>query len=278
MVSRWLTRYERRFTVSVSEELQRKIEKLESLKESGDPKEIRKSANALIESAETHLPFYKRGVIREWIEPLVSAFVIAMFLKAFVVGSFKIPSGSMFPTLLVGDHILANRLGYGFMIPFTDIKVLPFLKVKRGDVVVFKWPRDPSLDFIKRVVGLPGDTIAVRDGNLYVNGEPCRLEKAEIFSGELDDKKYSICPPNYYIETLDGKRHLVSYSSCQISRDFGPIKIPEGHYFMMGDNRDNSNDSRFWGFVPFKYIKGKAFIIYWSWGPHQLKRIGKIVR
>ena len=211
----------------------------------------------------------------------MSAFVIAMFLKAFVIGSFKIPSGSMFPTLLIGDHLLVNRLGYGFMIPFTDIKLLPFLDVKRGDVIVFKWPQDPSMDFIKRVVGLPGDTVAMRGNTLYINGEPCRLHRIGTVSNgrELSNCGAALrCPFVTYREELGSKNHLVAYADCNIQRDFGPIKVPEGHYFVMGDNRDCSNDSRYWGFVPFKYIKGKALVIYWSWGPHQLKRIGKLIR
>ena len=281
MVSRWLARYEHRFSAHEREELKRRIDKLRELMERGKPREIKHAAASLVERAERSMPLYKRGVIREWVEPIASALVIALFLRAFVVQAFKIPSGSMYPTLLVGDHVLVNRFGYGFMIPFTDVKVLPFLKVKRGDVIVFKWPQDPDIDFIKRVVGLPGDTIEIHGTNLYINGKPCELKPIGPVedSRELHDCRIRLGSEFMkYSEAMDGNEHLVVYAERDIARDFGPIKVPEGHYFVMGDNRDCSNDSRYWGFVPFKYIKGKALIIYWSWGPHQLTRIGKLVR
>jgi len=283
MASHWLLRYERKFSANAREGLKKQIDALNSLKAEGKPREIHRQAARLIESAEKYLPIYKRGIIREWVEPLVSALIIALFLKAFVVQAFKIPSGSMFPTLLVGDHVLVNRFGYGIMIPFTDIKLGPaFLKVKRGDIIVFKWPNDPKLDFIKRVIGLPGDEIAVRGRLVYINGKPFPIDKNGKFSGEERELEKCGVPSNCgfekYVETIDSKKHELAYAGCDAARDFGPIKVPEGHYFMMGDNRDCSNDSRYWGFVPFKNIKGKAFVIYWSWGPRQLTRIGKTFR
>lgn len=282
MVNHWLKRYEAKFSASACEDLKRKIEELNSLKASDSPHKIRKSASLLIESAEKYLPFYKRGIIREWVEPLLSALIIALFLKAFVIQAFKIPSGSMYPTLLIGDHVLVNRLGYGFMIPYTDIKFLPFLKIKRGDIVVFKWPQNPKLDFIKRIIGLPGDEIMIRGQLVYVNGKPLPLKNAGLFSNDAREFEKCGWPPNCrvkkYEEDIEGKKHFTAYTDCDIARDFGPIKVPNEHYFVMGDNRDCSNDSRYWGFVPFKNIKGKALILYWSWGPKQLTRIGKVVR
>lgn len=282
MVKKWLDQYKSKFPISAYEDLKRKVEELEALKVAGSPQKIRKSASLLIESAEKYLPFYKRGIIREWVEPLFSALVIALFLKAFVIQAFKIPSGSMYPTLLIGDHVLVNRLGYGFMIPYTDIKFLPFLKIKRGDIIVFKWPQNPKLDFIKRVIGLPGDKIMIRGQLVYVNDKPLPLESSGFLPSGAREFEKCGWPPNCkvkkYKESIDSKTHFTAYVDCNIVRDFGPIRVPEEHYFVMGDNRDCSNDSRYWGFVPFKNIKGKALILYWSWGPKQLSRIGKIVR
>lgn len=154
--------------------------------------------------------------------------------------AFKIPSGSMIPTLQIGDHILVNKFIYGVRLPFTDIVLVPIRTPQHGDVIVFRFPEDKEKDFIKRVIGVPGDTIQVKNKVLFVNGQ------AQNESYAIYDRSFS--PPG------------------MSERDnFGPVSVPEHAYFVMGDNRDHSLDSRFWGFVDFSELKGKAFLIYWSW-------------
>jgi signal peptidase I len=180
----------------------------------------------------------KKSTFREYAEAAAIAVLLALFIRTFVVQAFKIPSGSMEPTLLVGDHILVNKFIYGVKIPFIHTTLIPISSPKRGDVVVFIYPVDKSKDFIKRVIGLPGDTVEIKDNKIIINGK--------IY----DDKH------GFYAEPREGKGNL------------GPserFKVPKDHVFVMGDNRDHSYDSRFWGYVPVNTIKGKAFIIYWSW-------------
>ncbi len=205
----------------------------------------------------------KKSTIRETIEAIILAFIIAMVIRTFVIQAFKIPSGSMIPTLVIGDHILVNKflLGTPVDIPFTNINLfrMPGLrKPKRGDIIVFKYPEDPKRDFIKRVIAVEGDVIKSRDKTVFVN-----------------DKKL--------IE--DYIQHVDSSTKPRISdrRDnFGPLTVPEGKVFVMGDNRDQSYDSRFWGFVDVYQIKGKAIIIYWSWDGKKtwirFNRIGSLVK
>ncbi|HQP31885.1 MAG TPA: signal peptidase I [Deltaproteobacteria bacterium] len=196
---------------------------------------------------------------REWIEALVIAFVLAVLIRAFILHPYKIPSSSMEDTLLRGDHIMAAKFSYGMTVPFTTYKlwgrdIVP----KRGDVVIFSFPKDPSLDFVKRVIGLPGETLQIKNkrviigGREYLNGHE-KFEDAFLLS--------------------DGPNR---------SRDnLGPIKIEPGHVFVMGDNRDKSYDSRFWGQLPVENIKGKAMIVYFSWDSERhaprLDRIGTLI-
>ncbi|MEJ2314003.1 MAG: signal peptidase I [Nitrospirota bacterium] len=199
-----------------------------------------------------------KSVFWEYAEAIVTALVLALIIRAFVVQAFKIPSGSMEPTLLVGDHLLVNKIGYGIRIPFSDERLVTFGKPERDDVIVFKWPKDTSRDFIKRIIGLPGDVVEIRDKKVYVNGEPL-------------DEPYVQYTDEYVRPARFGPRD-----------NFGPVKVPQGNYFVMGDNRDQSEDSRYWGFVDFPKIKGKAMIIYWSWDKDRfmprLGRIGDVVR
>lgn len=194
----------------------------------------------------------KKTVFREYVEAAAIAILLALFIRTFVVQAFKIPSGSMEPTLLVGDHILVNKFIYGVKIPFIQRTVIPISQPKRGDVIVFIYPVDKSKDFIKRTIGLPGDLIEIIDNKVYINGTIYE-DKHAYFSNK-------------------GK----VWPASQGKTFFGPITVPENHIFVMGDNRDHSYDSRFWGFVPLKSVKGKAFIIYWSW-PHW-KRFLHIIR
>ena len=193
----------------------------------------------------------RKSVLREYAEAIVIAVVLALFIRTFVVQAFKIPSGSMKPTLLVGDHILVNKFIYGIKIPFTDKTIIKLGKPKRGDVVVFKYPLDTKKDYIKRVVGLPGDKVELENKQLFINGK-------------ITDDPHA------------------SYSIYGNLRNFGPVTVPVHHLFVMGDNRDESSDSRVWGFVPDAYLKGKAFLIYWSWDSRDFgvrwSRLGDIVR
>lgn len=181
--------------------------------------------------------------LRENVEVIIIAVVIAMFIRTFVVQAYKIPSGSMKDTLLIGDHLLVNKFIYGVKIPFTDGKTLiPIKDPQKGDIIVFKYPEDPSKDFIKRVVATEGDTLEIKNKKLYVNG---------ILQEYKEHVKFT---------------DLIIYPKNVNHRDnFGPIKVPENSLFVMGDNRDNSHDSRFWGFVPLKAVKGEALIVHWSW-------------
>ncbi|MCG6982057.1 MAG: signal peptidase I [Deltaproteobacteria bacterium] len=193
----------------------------------------------------------RKSVLREYVEAIVIAVILALFIRTFVVQAFKIPSGSMKPTLLVGDHILVNKFIYGIKIPFTDKTLIHLGKPKREDVVVFKYPLDTSKDYIKRVIGLPGDKIELANKQLRINGKV------------VDDPH-------------------ASYSVYGNLRNFGPVTVPAHHLFVMGDNRDESSDSRVWGFVPYAYLEGKAFLIYWSWDHEHFgvrwSRIGDVVR
>jgi signal peptidase I len=195
----------------------------------------------------------RKRVVLEYAEAIITALLLALIIRAFVVQAFKIPTGSMVPTLLVGDHILVNKFLYGTRIPFSDNRILAFKKPERGDIIVFKYPKDPERDFIKRVMAVEGDVIESRDKVVFVNGERV-------------DSPFAIYNDDTVI-TGDGN-----------PRDnFGPREVPEGKYFVMGDNRDHSLDSRYWGFVDFEAIKGKALIIYWSWnGKKHLPRVTRI--
>ena len=176
----------------------------------------------------------RKSVVREYAEAIVIAIILALFIRTFVIQAFKIPSGSMKPTLLVGDHILVNKFIYGIKLPFTDKILISIDEPEKGDVVVFKFPLDTRKDYIKRVIGLPGDRVELVDKQLLINGRPIEDPHA-------------------------------SYSLSGNMRKYGPVTVPDDHLFVMGDNRDESSDSRVWGFVPRPYLKGKAFLIYWSW-------------
>jgi signal peptidase I len=183
----------------------------------------------------------RKGVIREYAEAIIIAILIALFIRTFVVQAFKIPSGSMKPTLQIGDHLLVNKFTYGIKLPFIRKTLVSIDDPKRGDIVVFIYPEDRSKDFIKRVVGVAGDTIEIRNKKISLNGSPY-------------DDGHGVYADN-----------LLFPSSIQPRDNFGPVTVPAGHIFVMGDNRDQSYDSRFWGFVELKDVLGKAFIIYWSW-------------
>jgi signal peptidase I len=201
-----------------------------------------------------------KSVARDWAEALIVAFLIAMVIRAFILQAYRIPSSSMEDTLLKGDHILATKFTYGLTMPLTTKKIWGADKIpSRGDIIIFTFPVNHEMDFVKRVVGLPGDVIEVRDKKVYVNGKP----------HEIPQEKYT---DPFTLNQGPGK----------VRDFFGPVTVSPGHIFAMGDNRDQSYDSRFWGQVPIENIKGRAFIIYFSWTSEKpwirYWRIGHLVR
>ena len=190
---------------------------------------------------------FKKSTVREYFESIVIAVILALFIRTFVVQAFKIPTGSMENNLLIGDHLLVNKFTFGPAASSIERALLPIGTIKRGDVIVFKYPEDPGRDFIKRVIGLPGDTLELRDKRVSVNGTP------------LDE------PYVHFLEPPGTSTELREVTSFDVRERYGPVTVPADQYFVMGDNRDNSQDSRYWGFLPRHYVKGKALVIYWSY-------------
>jgi signal peptidase I len=201
-----------------------------------------------------------KGRVREYVEAFAIALLIALIVRTFVIQAFKIPSSSMEDTLLVGDHIFVNKFLYGYRLPFREGRILVFSEPQRGDIVVFVFPEDPSKDFIKRVVAVPGDTVEIRQKTLYINGRPVEEDYTRFADGFSTDG---------FVRTRDNME---------------PITVPPGKYFVMGDNRDRSYDSRFWGFVDKEAVIGKALFIYFSidWSRdvrwHEVWRYPELVR
>lgn len=185
----------------------------------------------------------KKSVGREYLESLLIAVVFALFARTFVFQAFKIPTGSMEPNLLVGDHLIVNKMVFAPAASGLERALAPDRPVERGDVVVFKFPQDPERDFIKRVIGLPGERLEWRRKTLYINGEP-------------------LAEP--YVHLLEPPPPAGTPSTGELRESYGPVTVPAGQYFVMGDNRENSEDSRYWGFLPHGYIKGQALFIYFS--------------
>ncbi|MCC7080182.1 MAG: signal peptidase I [Burkholderiales bacterium] len=229
-----------------------------------------------------------------WIEYPVSFFpviLIVFLLRSFLVEPFKIPSGSMLPTLLIGDFILVNKYTYGIRLPVVNVKVLEVSQPQRGDVMVFRFPRNTSVDYIKRVIGVPGDVVEYKDKYLRVNGKPVPTRPDGAFY-DIEPGLHMVQTQRFH-ETLGSHTYYTRHRNGQppinlsdverfpyrdncVYNDQGfTCKVPVGHYFMMGDNRDSSSDSRYWGFVPDRNIVGKAFMIWWNFDA--LNRIGKFI-
>ncbi|MGE8162286.1 signal peptidase I [Paraburkholderia sp. NPDC080076] len=222
-----------------------------------------------------------------WLEYSASFFpviLVVFVVRSFVVEPFKIPSGSMVPTLLVGDFILVNKFDYGIRLPITNTKMTEGRPLQRGDVVVFRYPKDESVDYIKRVIGLPGDTVAYQDKQLTINGKPVpetplpdylddeRMGYAKQFEEDIDGRKNAILNNSAVPPFIVGAEDYPYRDNCTYNARGVICKVPPGNYFMMGDNRDNSADSRYWGFAPDKNIVGRAFFIWMNFS--NLKRIG----
>ena len=185
----------------------------------------------------------KKSVVREYFESIVIAVILALFVRTWAVQAFKIPTGSMENNLLIGDHLLVNKFVFGPALSGLERAILPMRDIRRGDIVVFKYPDEPERDFIKRVIALPGETVELRNKKVYINSQP--LEEP-------------------YVHFLEPAHNLSEVTSFDVRERYGPVQVPQGQYFVMGDNRDNSQDSRYWGFLPRGHIKGKALMIYWS--------------
>ncbi len=189
---------------------------------------------------------FEKSTLREYFESIVIAVILALFVRTWVVQAFKIPTGSMENNLLIGDHLLVNKFVFGPTTGGVENAVLPVRHIRRGDIVVFKYPDEPERDFIKRVIGLPGETLELRNKKVYINGQP--LEEGYV----------------HFLEPVSEGQEI---TSIDLRERYGPVQVPQGQYFVMGDNRDNSQDSRYWGFLPEHYIKGRALMIYWSYDP-----------
>ncbi|MGX2031478.1 signal peptidase I [Methylocaldum gracile] len=220
----------------------------------------------------------KEPTIVEYARSFFPIVLIVLLLRSFLVEPFRIPSGSMMPTLLIGDFILVNKYTYGIRLPVLNTKIVEMGEPERGDIVVFRFPKDPKVDYIKRVIGLPGDRIAYYNKQLYVNGEAIKQTAIAEYQGVGQGSVMN--GARLLSEDLKGVNHDILIREGQPSVQ-GEFTVPEGQYFVMGDNRDNSNDSRYWGTVPESHLVGKAFFIWMSWdwenGGIAFDRLGTIL-
>jgi signal peptidase I len=231
--------------------------------------------------ATQHLAAYQKAAWRESVESIGVAVCVALLLRAFVFEAFKIPSGSMIPSLSIGDQIFVNKFIYGVRIPFTTVRLVDFKAPKRGEVVVFVCPVEPHEDYVKRIIGLPGDSVAVRDGVISINGEPIsRRSLGRVTHHDRDalGDGWRAFEADAYEEKL-GEHTYVTLEDpepLRRARDFGPQTVPPGHILAMGDNRDHSYDSRAWGMVPQQSILGRSLFVWWSYGNDGIayRRIG----
>jgi signal peptidase I len=273
--ARILGNFRHRVTPEVAREVRSAVEVVQGALRSGDADAVFEATQQLDDKVGRHLSFGRKSRLREYLESIAIAVGLALLLRAFVVEAFKIPSGSMLPTLQIGDHLFVNKYLYGLRVPLTKLKFLELREPHRGEVIVFIYPKDEDKDFIKRIVGVPGDTVEVRQSRLFINGQavhreaiagPCRYEEVEEGTGIRSERRCE-----QFWEELGDARYLTYYDPAATAAayrrgDFPPKRIGPHQVFVMGDNRDNSSDSRVWGTVPYDNIKGKALFIWLSLG------------
>lgn len=226
----------------------------------------------------------REPAIVEYSRSFFPVILIVLLFRSFLAEPFRIPSGSMMPTLLVGDFILVNKFAYGIRLPVLDKKIIEVGEPERGDVVVFRFPKDPTQDYIKRVIGKPGDEVTYRDKKLYVNGKEMPQATDGLYAGtDVESRELVRRGAESFVEQLDTVSHkIIAVPGDQVGPDF-TVSVPAGHYFVMGDNRDRSSDSRIWGFVPEQNLVGKAFVIWMSWrglsnGIIEFGRLGTLIK
>ncbi|MEZ4270470.1 MAG: signal peptidase I [Myxococcota bacterium] len=267
------------------EEVLNAAEEVQQSLKRGEHARLRKKVERLATVTDKYLATYRKPPWRETVESIAVAILVALLLRAFVVEAFKIPSGSMIPTLAIGDQIFVNKYIYGIRIPFTEIRLIDFAIPERGDVIVFVQPDPPHEDYIKRVIGLPGDEVEVRNGTVIINGDP--IERRPVGPSTFWDRNsqnggWETLDAYIYEEVIDGDTYNVLQDVFLpgAERDYPRHKVPKGHVFVMGDNRDHSYDSRKWGFVPLSNILGRSLFVWFSWGRDGLAydRLGKWIK
>ncbi|HXU71634.1 MAG TPA: signal peptidase I [Polyangia bacterium] len=278
---RVLRKYSHRLTAEQSAKVKAAIDALSEAVVARDWDKLPGALNTLDDLLDSHLGFARKSTAREYTESIAIAVLIALFLRAFVVEAFKIPSGSMIPTLQVGDHIFVNKFIYGVRIPFTNIKFgMEYRKPQRGEVIVFIYPLDHDKDFIKRIVAVEGDTVEMRQNQVYVNGKPIQRKHIDApcrYWDFLEDAaRWEERSCDAWQETVNGNSYTTYYDANNETHSSPLTTVPKDHVFVMGDNRDNSSDSRVWGFVPLDLIKGKAMVIWWSHGEPEGIRVKRM--
>jgi signal peptidase I len=284
--ARLLRRNRGRLPAASAAEVEAAIASVDQALQDGEASAALRSRGQLDLALDQHLSFARKSAAREYTESIGGAILVALLARAFVFEPFHIPSGSMIPTLLVGDFIFVNKMAYGLRIPFSDpahTQKLFEAAPQRGDVVVFMVPQHPDVDYVKRVIGLPGDRIEVRDNVLYVNGEPqARADMGEftyLDHSEYTDHDMEVVA-HEYVENLEGRKHPILQREGGLGRN-GSWVVEPGRVFVMGDNRDNSADSRIEGGIgqiPFSYIKGRASVIWISFGGEHVVRFERFFR
>ena len=278
---RLLQRGKRALSTDITSNVQAAIATVQEATRSGDAASVMRANDRLTRLVNENLQTFRKPAWRESVESIGMAVLVALLLRSFVLEAFKIPSGSMIPTLAIGDQIFVNKYIYGLRIPFTSIRLVDFAAPKRGEVIVFVCPVEPHEDYIKRIVGLPGDEVAVRSGVIYINGEPIKHEplgKTSHWDRDSSGDHWRSFNAMAFRETL-GEHTYTVLQDADISRsapDFGPTVVPAGSLLMMGDNRDHSYDSRSWGPAPVQNILGRSMFVWWSWGQDgaDVSRIG----